>query len=128
MTQPTLQTVAPHRVAEAFAQDEDDAPGPTSGANPKQLALRPRHTTFPGKRRGNSDGETLAAPTAAAVQHRTTTGGLHALAESVLVSALSVAGLKAARGYGVDTDKWYARMLKDQDEYRKNREKNKPHH
>jgi hypothetical protein len=39
--------------------------------------------------------------------------------------ALSVAGLKASRAYGINTDKWYARMLDDQEEYRKNRAKNK---
>ena len=39
--------------------------------------------------------------------------------------ALSVAGLKAARAYGIDTDKWYARTLKDQGEYRQNRALNK---
>lgn len=39
--------------------------------------------------------------------------------------ALSVAGLKASRAYGISTDKWYARMLDDQNKYRKNRAKNK---
>ena len=39
--------------------------------------------------------------------------------------ALSVAGLKAARAYGIDTDKWYKRLLNDQTLYRENRNKNK---
>ena len=39
--------------------------------------------------------------------------------------ALSVAGLKAARSYGIDTDKWYKRLLNDQKLYRENRSKNK---
>ena len=39
--------------------------------------------------------------------------------------ALSLAGVKAARAYGVNSDKWYKRLVDDQDEYNTNRKKNK---
>jgi hypothetical protein len=39
--------------------------------------------------------------------------------------ALSVAGTKAARAYGVSSDEWYKRLVNDQELYRKNRDQNK---
>ena len=38
--------------------------------------------------------------------------------------ALSVAAVKACRAFGIDSDTWYKRLLKDQQEYRENRDKN----
>ena len=39
--------------------------------------------------------------------------------------ALSVAGTKASRAYGVSSDEWYKRLVNDQELYLKNRTKNK---
>ena len=39
--------------------------------------------------------------------------------------ALSLAGVKAARAYGVNSDSWYKRLVQDQEKYNENRQKNK---
>ena len=89
-----LQAIAIYRGTEDFPDHENNAGFLPARPHPKRRSLDPR-CGRPGSRLPrHSDGQAISPLASSTIDNGPTARGAHPLAEAVLVSALSVAGLK----------------------------------